>query len=92
MKARKYIFLIVVTLIGIVQGQDPALPDIPQSFSAKIQVNLLLDIKDKDDPPKVGKSVAFSEQVIGEEKARLEYQIGNSYFLPNLHPLLISRV
>ena len=61
-------------LFGFVQAKD--LPDIPESFSAKIQVNLLLDIRDKDDT-KMGKSVAFSEQVMSFDKARLEYQFGN---------------
>ena len=63
-----------VILFGFVQAKD--LPDIPESFSAKIQVNLLLDIRDKDDT-KMGKSVAFSEQVMSFDKARLEYQFGN---------------
>ena len=63
-----------MAIFGFVQAKD--LPDIPESFSAKIQVNLLLDIRDKDEP-KIGKSVAFSEQVMSFDKARLEYQIGN---------------
>ena len=63
-----------MAIFGFVQAKD--LPDIPESFSAKIQVNLLLDIRDKDEP-KIGKSVAFSEQVLSFDKARLEYQIGN---------------
>jgi len=68
-----YLFL---AIFGFVQAKD--LPDIPESFSAKIQVNLLLDIRDKDEP-KIGKSVAFSEQVLSFDKARLEYQIGNLF-------------
>ena len=63
-----------MAIFGFVQAKD--LPDIPESFSAKIQVNLLLDIRDKDEP-KIGKSVAFSEQVMSFDKARLEYKIGN---------------
>ena len=73
MTRTKSIFLFL-TIFGFVQAKD--LPDIPESFSAKIQVNLLLDIRDKDEP-KIGKSVAFSEQVLSFDKARLEYQIGN---------------
>ena len=73
MTRTKIIFLFVI-LFGFVQAKD--LPDIPESFSAKIQVNLLLDIRDKDDT-KMGKSVAFSEQVMSFDKARLEYQFGN---------------
>ena len=65
-----------MAIFGFVQAKD--LPDIPESFSAKIQVNLLLDIRDKDEP-KIGKSVAFSEQVLSFDKARLEYQIGNLF-------------
>ena len=65
-----------MAIFGFVQAKD--LPDIPESFSAKIQVNLLLDIRDKDEP-KIGKSVAFSEQVMSFDKARLEYQIGNLF-------------
>ena len=62
-------------LFGFVQAKD--LPDIPESFSAKIQVNLLLDIRSDKDDSKMGKSVAFSEQVMSFDKARLEYQFGN---------------
>lgn len=75
MTRTKSIFLFL-TIFGFVQAKD--LPDIPESFSAKIQVNLLLDIRsDNKDEPKIGKSVAFSEQVLSFDKARLEYQFGN---------------
>ena len=52
-------------------GQN--LPDIPESFSSKIQVNV--ELTDRDF--KAGKTIAFSESVISPNKARLEYQFGN---------------
>ena len=55
-------------------GQN--LPDIPERFSANIQVNV--ELTDRDF--KAGKTIAFSESVVNPNKARLEYQIGNFWY------------
>ena len=73
MKAEAVILIFILFQFG--QAQDSALPDIPESFSANIQVNILLTERSNDDF-KVGKTVAFSEAVINPDKARLEYKIG----------------